>query len=489
MAMAGFAAFCTSQTIAPAEVTDQHLAQFEDWLAKRTLYATPRRLVTSVRRAWNRAAISVPGWPKIQLNLPSRRGQLLLPFAAFPASFQQDIDTFVAKVTGQTVTDKFGVDDENNEIPRPVPQAEAIAMAFGTWGSKPALKPMRPLTVVSKLQLIKAAANALHRSGQPLSSITSLTSLVMPVSRAAAILNTLEHEAAGAPSPKLGHVSELLRQLAKYHADSSAKDIDQLSRWAGKARVQYNEMTGKNRHLVELALTPARHQALLNLPQALLDDAAELGPTKRGATTAKHAALINLLIKCPMRLANLLGLRLDQHLLRPDPRKSEISAIMIGEEETKNRVPLLYLLSRQTAVILEIWLRDYRPLLAMPGNPYVFAGKGLGPMTRAGMRDAVKGVTNERIGIAVNPHAFRHIAAETFLQRRPGDYENTRRLLGHKRLETTTKYYCRSENKAAMALYDEILEGNRATLGVTGKRNRCKVQKSARTPVKHRRTR
>ncbi|MBB5373450.1 tyrosine-type recombinase/integrase [Acidocella aromatica] len=117
-----------------------------------------------------------------------------------------------------------------------------------------------------------------------------------------------------------------------------------------------------------------------------------------------------------MRLTNLLGLRLDQHLLRPDPRKPEISAIMIGEEETKNRVPLMYPLSSRTAEILEIWLRDYRPLLVQPGNPYVFPGKGMGPMTRAGMRDAVKVVTRERIGVEINPHAFRHIAAEAFLQ-------------------------------------------------------------------------
>lgn len=497
MGLSCFMAFCTAMEIRPEAVTDQHLEQFEVWLNARTLNAAPRRMVTAVRRAWNLAVKQIPAWPQIELHLSTRRDQLLLPFSAFPASFNQDLAAYKTKLSGQNVAAQFGLDEdylddagiEDGAEDSVAAAADGSAQAdevdtapgggFASFSAKPTLKPMRPLTIASKCQLIKAAATALHRSGTPLDAITSLSSLVSPLPHAAAILEQLYQANGGKTSPRLGHVAEILRQIAKYYANSPEKDVAQLSRWAQKARVAYNEMTPKNRRLVEQVLTPARYEALRLLPKALLKDAAASGPTRKGAVLCKHAAMISVLTRCPMRLGNLQNLRIDQHLLRPDPKTGQMSAIIINEDETKNRVPLTFPLNPALADLLQTWLCDYRPLLAAPGNPYVFPGKGLNPMTQPGMRDAIKIVTDERLGIAINPHAFRHIAAEAFLQKRPGDFENVKRVMGHKRLETTTRAYCRSENKTAMAIYGDILDhGFVGKLG-TGKRSRRKPRQAA----------
>jgi integrase len=57
----------------------------------------------------------------------------------------------------------------------------------------------------------------------------------------------------------------------------------------------------------------------------------------------------------------------------------------------------------------------------------------------------------------MNAHLFRHLAGMLFLERQPGEYETVRRLLGHKKLETTMGYYARFDSKAAAKRYDDVV--------------------------------
>ena len=86
-------------------------------------------------------------------------------------------------------------------------------------------------------------------------------------------------------------------------------------------------------------------------------------------------------------------------------------------------------------------------------------------MTRAGLRDTVKAITDERLGIAINPHAFRHLAGYIFLKEYPGHYEEVRKLLGHKSITTTVRSYCGLEGESAAVRFDKIIEDQRQTLG------------------------
>ena len=75
-------------------------------------------------------------------------------------------------------------------------------------------------------------------------------------------------------------------------------------------------------------------------------------------------------------------------------------------------------ISETTATRLDTWTRQFRPFSAAAGNPYLFPGKRLRPMTRAGLRDTLKAITDERLGFEINPHAFRHLAGYIFLKGR-----------------------------------------------------------------------
>jgi site-specific recombinase XerD len=104
-------------------------------------------------------------------------------------------------------------------------------------------------------------------------------------------------------------------------------------------------------------------------------------------------------------------------------------------------------------------------------------------MTRQGVRDTIKAITEERLGVAINPHAFRHLAARIFLDARPGAYESVKQLLGHADVNTTIRSYCGTEGEAAVKQFDEILEAHNKALGMK-KAPRPRLQKARKSAQK-----
>jgi integrase len=432
-------------------------------------------------------AKSSDAWPNTILSLASARGQLLLPFSACPASFNEDVEVYKEKLKGQNLDEFFGITIEGDAEPDAFD--EIAAETLEGFGRTSGAVLLRPETVKSKVDQIKAAFNALHRAGVPLSEITSLASLVTPLDRPRMIMSQLLRENGGNTKPVIGHVADMLRQLAKYHVKLPPKHVAKLAEWAKKVRFGYHEMTGRNRKMLAQIYTPQRLNTLRNMPDALMDRADKLRPSFRGAVAARRAAMLVLLTRAPMRLGNLLTLRFDEHLVRPDPKTKRISAIVIDADETKNRQGLTYALSERTSAILQRWITEFRPLLTSAGNPYLFGGKGVQPMTRAGIRDTVKAITFECLGVPINPHLFRHLAATVYLEACPGGFEDVRRLLGHKTLQTTTRAYTRIENEASVKRFDKILDDIDETMGLAlkpAKKCRPKPKHAAKRPTPNR---
>ena len=65
----------------------------------------------------------------------------------------------------------------------------------------------------------------------------------------------------------------------------------------------------------------------------------------------------------------------------------------------------------------------------------------------------------------MNLHLFRHFAGKLYLERHPGDYESVRRLLGHKKLDTTMTFYSVFDNKFAHGRYHDIIRNVRTKRG------------------------
>ncbi len=452
----GFARFCTLRGIEPDAVRTETLASFEEQLTARSLTSRASKGVGSLRSFWNLARRKVPNWPQHRLE-GGRTHDYIRPIGDFSESFQRDLIAFGNRLTATVLDDAF--DDDVEPVEEDAPEARSNGF-----------KPVRDTTAKLRQSHARWAASALVATGVPIADVTSLTDLVRPSSRAHAILRFLYRRADSKPSPAGMHVAEVLSMIAKYHArprdEELSKTIIKIKKWGNPVRVEYKGMTEKNAISVREASTPSRDAKLLFLPEALMEDARSLLLTspRQAKSLALRAVVIEILTKTPLRLGELIGLRLDQHLQRPDPRR-HISHLSILRHERKNDEAYSVSVSKETGALLQEWIDTFRSIGASPDCVYLFPGHGTGnkPITPQGMRDAVKGVTDKRVGAKLPPHRFRHLAAHHFLESHPGQYGQVQGLLGHKNQETTQRHYAGRESKAAHQAHDELVL-NRKTL-------------------------
>jgi integrase len=445
------ALFCSLRQIAPAQVSAETLKAFEVWLTERTLTINPRKLTGCARTTWNHACRRVSDWPARPLPRVRDEGQFILPLRAFPESFRHDLASLGERMAGTAL------DDAWLDTPDPT---DDDASPVGRFSG-----PLCTSTVELRKAHCRWAASALVAAGVPIEEVTSLLSLVTPVDRIKLVLRFLYERAGRKPSAAGMHVAEVLRIIAKYHARLPEKDVAQIRRWSVPVKLTYLGMTERNESRVRQTLERSRDAIFLELPDALMRAARRLRPKapRRACSLAMRAVLIELLSKVPIRLANIVGLQDGQHLQRDDPTRGRITRISIPAAETKNRRAICLPVSDVLARMLQEWIRDFRPMMASSDCTYLFPGQGTGnrPMTPQSLRDAVKGIMKQHIGVPLSPHTFRHLAARSHLEAYPGHYEEVRQLLGHASMATTVRHYSGIESEAAARRFDEIVLNRR----------------------------
>jgi len=113
------------------------------------------------------------------------------------------------------------------------------------------------------------------------------------------------------------------------------------------------------------------------------------------------------------------------------------------------------------------YLRDFRPYLTTKGNTALFPGKFGRAKRQHALRAQISRTIYAHTGLKVNPHLFRHIDAKLYLDRNPGGYEVVRRVLGHRSMNTTVRFYTGMETAAAARHFDQtILDLRREAAGV-----------------------
>jgi integrase len=219
----------------------------------------------------------------------------------------------------------------------------------------------------------------------------------------------------------------------------------------------------------------------MELPDTLMHTARDLRPhsPRPAAWRALIGAAIILFSRRMLRLKNVAGLRMDQHLQRADPKGGWITHISIPSNETKNDRVISLPIAPDIARLLEVWITDFRPIIAAPDCVYLFPGNRTGnrSITPQALSFAVKRATKNFAGVALSPHQFRHLGAHTFLEEHPGHYEEVRRQLGHASVTTTTRYYCGGESASAARRFDEVILNRRQSL-----RRKPAAKKPARQP-------
>jgi hypothetical protein len=81
-------------------VNDGVIAGYQRDLEAQSLVVEPARSARDAARFWNSAADASSEWPQQRLSVPDNRTTYALPWAAYPASLQRDVEAWLAWLGG-----------------------------------------------------------------------------------------------------------------------------------------------------------------------------------------------------------------------------------------------------------------------------------------------------------------------------------------------------------------------------------------------------
>ncbi len=403
-------------------------------LESRQILRQPRLAFLTFIREWNRARQTVAGWPQVELRIDDRRDWYVLPHETFLPSLRAEID--------------------------------ARLLALSTFSLTRRRPPLRPRTVGGhRLRLWELASAAVH-AGAPAADLSSLQALV----EASVVERALEWLAAnrfeGKPAPHLGDIARMAHGIASDLVDEADEprrktaelNARKLKEFCSNLKPAPIGLAEKNRTLLKRFRDADLLARFVTVPERVLRPLlAKRQVRVVDAVRAAVAVAIEILLHAPIRIQNLHAIDLDRHYKIYGRGANARVVLEFPSSEVKNAVDLSYPLPVATANMIAMYRERFRPLLAAPGNHFLFPGKGQRPKQTGNLSGQIAKLTFEMTGIRVTAHQFRHISAVLYLQQNPGDYETPRRFLGHRKLETTVRFYCGGEGEEAVALWDKTL--------------------------------
>jgi integrase len=297
------------------------------------------------------------------------------------------------------------------------------------------------------------------KTGVPIDALTSLSALLAP-DVVEKVLDAYWQR--NGENPKLFTIDLARRFLGiaketKCLDDAACERLDEMRRNLEDHR--QGGLTDKNIALIRQVLTPGVWNRVAKLPLQMMATARsqQSHAPLRAAVTAQLAVAIAILSPAPVRLANLTAIKLGTNLIKPDGPDSNYW-LVFPDYDVKNRVRLDYRLEPYLTRLIDEYVHDFRPTLVRGSNEdWLFPGQ------RGGAKGMVSfsGQITQRIyratGLRMTVHQFRHAAGALILQRRPGEYELVRQLLGHRNVQTTINSYVGLENIQASEIFSKIV--------------------------------
>lgn len=422
--------YFSREGISPKEVTAADIEAFGQALEAKSLRRKPVQTYRTTVRLWN--SVNLPGWPAVRVELEANPRLYARPWEEFPTTFLQDVENFHANASD------------------PNPFREHFS------------RPVRPATRDARHKQIRQVASALVASGFPIEDIKDLKVLTRPANAEAALRHLL-----GRRNGKLGEHLEAQARLLQTIASHWVRDqqaADAIGRMSVGLHVKKTGMTAKNRFRLKQFDLQENVRALLRLPLTVFaEERHPKRPTQKQARRAERAFAIELLLVAPMRMGNLTEIQIGRHLVEFRRGKHKRYHLIFTPEETKTSEPFEVELPQQTAVLLEIYLERYRPVLCPEGSQFLFAGgKGEGgERSSVAFSSGLKDFLLAETGLVMHGHLFRQFAGKFYLSHHPNDIETVRRILTHRSTATTLRSYAHVRADLAFRSYDALVEATR----------------------------
>lgn len=410
--------------IDPKSVSLESLERYHKTIATNRLRANPEKVWDSVLWAWNKSIEDTPGWPGIRIPRITRRVYYVHDWDAFPPSLKADVDSFV-------------------EFHRTI-----------NLESDGPSRPFRTSTLATRTYQLRTAASSLLRMGVAADAIQSISDLVT-LDHFKMVLRDLMNRGGNKATPQVGLMASFLKGVAKHWVKVDDETLASLKQIASNVSTKNRGLTQKNRTRLGPFDDPTIVSKFLGLPnklRTLIEK--DPRPAQLKAVMAQTAASIAILHYVPLRIKNLTGLDLNANLIE----RNKTLYLIIPADEVKNNLHIERILPESVVSIIAWYVREYRPHLLRAPTTALFPGVGAGPKSSSLLSDQITGTIKRHLGIDVNPHLFRHIAAKLYLDVRPGEYEVVRQVLGHSSMNTTTNFYAGAEGKAAGNLFAGVVE-------------------------------
>jgi integrase len=373
--------FLSGRGVTPSEVTLADLEAFRDAIIENRLRATPEKTWDGVVWCWNKLVGEVPGWPQVVIAREDKRTVYVQPWDVFSPSLKADVDAYLRLLSGDVI-------DEDGP-----------------------LRALRSSTLANRDYQLRSAASALVASGVAADKICTIGDLARlePIKLILQqVLNRGDREhRAGA-----FNMANALRAAAKYWVKVGDSELAKISRIVARLSPNSSGLTEKNRRRLMPFNDPDVVQRFLGLPQRLADEVRERAhKTVVDAVTAQLAVAIAILQAVPIRIKNLACLDLEEHFIEQGNRVY----VLIPGEEVKNERPYQLELPGKVADLIAWYCTDYRDLLVKGPTTALFPGEKGGPKKPSTLGVQITKRVQAYLGLPVNPHLFRHIAAKLLI--------------------------------------------------------------------------
>jgi integrase len=384
-----------------------------------------------IARAWNRCIGVVPGWPSHRLIEPPPKSSLAgVPWEEFPAGLRRDIEAYL----------------------RSLEQVRRVA-----GGRR--RPPCKPKTIkVRRAKLVAFVRKAVSIE-IPIGNIASFRELLDPdlVER---VLDAYWRDNGEEPGIYVIELASFLLHIARQTHCLDEAAIARLEDMRAELEEHRPEgLTEKNMALIRQVLSSDVWRLVVRLPWVLMREANSIrdrAPMK-AAGLAQLAVAIGILTVFPIRLGNLGAIRIGENLIRPGGPGTPYW-LVFSRYDVKNRIRLETAFDAELTALIDNYVDKHLHVLLRGSNePWMFPGvkgdhKGL-----ATLSSQITKRIHKATGLRVTVHQFRHAAAALILRANPGNYEYVRRILGHRKVQTTINFYIGLETAQATQEFGELV--------------------------------
>lgn len=411
----------SARQIGPNRVTHADLEQYRSEYLSDALLGNPEQSWQATRQSWERMRNACPAWPQVTLAKAVKPTHYCLPWSAFPSSLKAEVDRLLLRLAGHDLTEDGPV------------------------------RPLRPATLRTRDYELRVLASALVHKGIAAEALTSLA-FCLSVENYKLGLQWLYEQNGSKARKALHNTAADLKAIAKHWLKADQKTLEVMAKIVRRLAAPVQGMGDKNRERLRPFESEETLRRFSNLPRTIcrhIETNKNAKARRIGLATAALAS--EILLNAPLRLSNLAGLRMDRHFVKFGDK----TFLVIPREEVKNGVELEFELPTETIALVNWYIDNHRR--AIPGNPFLFAGKGMGAKCHGTLAAQLCGTVRDFMGLVIHPHLFRHIAATIYLKAHPGQYEVVRLLLGHRRIQTTTAIYAAQEERGARLHFAGVL--------------------------------